>query len=303
MIERIVVPLDGSMTAETILTQVCRVLDRKDSELILLRAVDLTPIKTAMMDAEAALGAAREYLQGQKEKLERGGVKVRIIARLGTPAGAILETVKEQHATMVALATHGASGVSRLLLGSVTEEVLRQSPVPVLVIRPFWSYEVQLPRGSEHPPVRTLLVPVDGTDRSTVSLPGIIELARLFDMRILLLRVLEANKRRPVLAEEHAKALKQLKALARTVEKAGVEAVTLVDVGDPARQILDSIRARGVDLIAMTTHGRSGLKRLVAGSVTERVLRSATVPLLVTCSPERSQETGFTPVPEERQWA
>jgi nucleotide-binding universal stress UspA family protein len=256
-----------------------------------------------MMDADTALGAAREYLQGQKEKLERGGVNVNVIVRLGTPAEAILETVQEQRATMVALATHGAAGVSRLLLGSVTEEVLRRSPVPVLVIRPFWSYEVQLPRGSEHPPLRTLLVPVDGTDLSTASLPGIIELAKRFDMQIVLLRVLEASKRRPVPAEEHAEALRHLKALARTVEKAGVEAVTLVDVGDPARQILDSIRARGVDLIAMTTHGRSGLQRLVAGSVTERVLRSATVPLLVTRASERTFEAGCAPVPGERSRA
>lgn len=286
MMERIVVPLDGSLTAETILAQVRRVLCRNDSEIILVRAVE------DVVDAEVALRAAREYLDAQREKLERGGAKVRVVAGQGTPVDVILETVEEQKATMIALATHGASGVSRLLLGSVAEEVLRRSGVPVLVIRPFWSYELQLPDGNQRPPLQTLLVPVDETDLSTVSLPGIIELARLFDMRIVLLRVLEASKGRAVPAEAHAEAVKQLKALARTVEKGGVEAVTLVDVGDPARQILDSIRSRGIDLIAMTTHGRSGLSRLVVGSVTERVLRSATVPLLVTRYSERIREAG-----------
>jgi nucleotide-binding universal stress UspA family protein len=284
MIERIVVPLDGSLTAEAILPHVRRVLYRNDSEIILVRAVNLVPIETAMMNAEAALGAAREYIYGQKETLEQAGVKVKFVVRMGPPLDVILGVVEEEKATMIALATHGVSGVSRLLLGSVAEGILRKSPVPVLVVRPFWSYELLPPVGGERLPLRNLLVPVDGSDLSTVALPGIIELAKLFEMRIVLLRVLEAGKRKPASDEEHAEAVKQLKALARTVEKSGVEAVTLVEEGDPARQILDSIQARGVDLIAMTTHGRSGLSHLVVGSVTERVLRSATVPLLVTRS-------------------
>src|SRR5579862_1624426 len=282
MIERILVPLDGSMTDEAILPQVRRVLHQNRSEIILVRAVNEAPVVGTMEDGDAALEAAREYLYGQKEKLESAEVRVKAVVRHGAPIDVILKTVGEEKATMVAVATHGASGISRLLLGSVAEGILRRSPVPVLVVRPFWSYELWGSTGGERLPLRNLLVPVEGTDISTVSLPGAIELAKLFGMSILLLRVLEADKRPSVTAEEHAEAVKQLKALARTVEKAGVEALTLVDVGDPARQILDSIRTRGIDLIAMTTRGREGLSRLVVGSVTERVLRSASVPLLVT---------------------
>ncbi len=296
MIERIVVPLDGSLTAEAILPQVRRVLYRNDSEIILVRAVDLVPIETAMMKEEAVLGAAREYVFGQKEKLERAGARVKFDVRMGRPVDVILQVVEEEKATLIALATHGASGMSRLLLGSVAEGILRKSPVPVLTVRPFWAREWVPPTGTERQPIHNLLLPVDGSDLSVASLPGILELAKLFEMRVVLLRVLDGTGRKSTSVEEHAEAVKQLKALAWSVEQKGVEAVTLVEAGDPARRILDSIRSHAIDLIAMTTHGRSGLSRLVLGSVTERVLRSATVPLLVTCSPEaRSMKESILP--------
>lgn len=301
MIERIVVPLDGSLTAEAILPQVRRVLHRNDSEILLVRAVSLSPLETSISAAEVALGAAREYLSGQKEKLERSGARVRCVARMGPTADVILDLVKEERATLIALATHGASGVSRLLLGSVAEEILRRSPVPVLAVRPFWTRDWIPPSGTERPALRNLLVPVEGNDRSVESLPGILELAKLFDMRIVLLRVLDGHRRKPPSEEERAEAAKQLQALAWTIERRGVEALTLVEAGDPARQILDAIRAHSIDLIAMTTRGRSGLGRLLAGSVTERVLRSAAVPLLIQCSPEAGRMSGAPPSRERAQ--
>src|SRR5437868_8333740 len=220
MIERIVVPLDGSLSAEAILPQVRRVLHRNDSEIILVRAVP---------QAEAAQGAAGEYLQGQKEKLERGGARVKALVRVGPPVDAILGVVEQERGTMMALATHGASGVSRLLLGSVAEGILRKSPVPVLAVRPFWCYEQFPPAGVELHPLRNLLLPVDGSDLSESALPGILELAGLFDLRVVLLRVLEGSRRRPASAEDHAEAVKQLKAFAWTLERKAVEAVTLIE--------------------------------------------------------------------------
>src|SRR5689334_23155075 len=123
MIERIVVPLDGSMTAEGILPQVRRLLYRNDSEIILVLAVNLVPVEGAMMNSEIAFDTAREYIYGQKEKLERAGVRVKAVVRMGTPIDVILEVVEHERATMIALATHGASGISRLLVGSVAEGI------------------------------------------------------------------------------------------------------------------------------------------------------------------------------------
>jgi nucleotide-binding universal stress UspA family protein len=160
--------------------------------------------------------------------------------------------------------------------------VIRKTPVPVLLLRPFWSYELQPAGAPEQRPVRNLLLPVDGSDLSLEALPGVIEFADLFETRIVLLRVLEEKKRKSASADGKAEAEKQLQALARSIEKKGVETLSLVEKGDPTEQILKAIRFNDIDLIAMTTHGRSGLRRAVTGSVTENVLRNATVPLLIT---------------------
>lgn len=282
MIERILVPLDGSLTAEAILPQVRRVLYRKDSEVILVRAVVPAPVENALTMAEAEVAVAREYLLGQLDRLEKAGVRARHVVRIGSPVGVILDVAEEQHATMIAMATHGTTGLSRFLFGSVAEAVLRKSAVPVLLVRPFWSYELASAVRPEQAPIRNLLLPVDGSDLALEALPGVVEFAELFETRIVLLRVLEAKKRRAGTAAEKAEAEKQLKAIAKTIEKQGVETIRLVETGEPVDQILKAVRFHEVDLIAMTTHGRSGLSRAVTGSVTEEILRSATVPVLVT---------------------
>ena len=161
MIERIVVPLDGSLTAEAILPQVRRLLYRKDSEVILVQAVIPPPVENSLAIAEAQLEAARQYMFGQKERFEKSGVRVTFEVRIGAAVGVILDVVQEQKATMIALATHGGTGISRLLFGSVAEGILRKSPVPVLLVRPFWSYDLVPPGAPEHRPLRNLLLPVD----------------------------------------------------------------------------------------------------------------------------------------------
>lgn len=279
MLERIVVPLDGSLTAEAVLPQVRRILRRQDSEILLVRAVVPAPVENSIMMAEASLGAARTYLSGIQERLEREGVRVTTDIRVGSAIGVILEVVEEKKASMIAMATHGATGLKRILLGSVAEVVLRKSPVPVLVVRPFWTDEEQAREPAETGPFRNLLVPVDGSDLAELALPAALELARLFEARAVLLRVLEEPKEEAAAgvreAEEH------LDAISRTFERRGIDTFTLVQKGDPVEEILTSARFHHADLIVMTTHGRSGLSRLVTGSVTEQVLRRATVPLLV----------------------
>jgi len=282
MIERIVVPLDGSLTAEAILPQVRRVLYRSDSEIILVQAVEPPMVDNAIILPEQALAAAREYMLAKVDRLQREGVRVRCIVRFGTPAGVILDVVESEKATMVALATHGATGLKRLLFGSVAESIIRKSPVPVFLLRPFWSYDLAPAGASELRPVRNMLLPIDGSDLALQALPGIVEFARLFESRIILLRIFEGADRRAVVAPETTRAREELEELARAIEKKGVKAVRLLGTGDPVERILKTVSEQKIDMIAMATHGRSGLSRLKDGSITEQVLRRAEVPLLVT---------------------
>jgi nucleotide-binding universal stress UspA family protein len=280
MIERIVIPLDGSLTAEAILPHVRRILHRNDSEVILLRAVVPAPVENSILVADAATLGAREYIHGVQERLDRQGVRVESEVRVGSPIGVILDVVEDRKATMIAMATHGATGVKRLLLGSVAEAVLRKSPVPVLAVRPFWTSEEPPSDDAERRPIRTLLVPVDGSDLSSLVIPAALEFAGLFEPRVVLLRVLDAKKKSAGTADlEEAKS--HLAGLARSFERKGIDTLQLVGKGDPVDEILKTARFHDVDLVAMTTHGRSGIGRLVTGSVTEQVLRQAPVPLLV----------------------
>lgn len=282
MMERIVVPLDGSMTAEAILPQLRRILYRQDAEVVLVRAVVPPPIENSLEFAMADRGAAREYLMGKQEALEQAGVRVKSIVRIGSPVGVILDVVDEEKATMIALATHGSSGISRLLMGSVTEGLLRKTTVPVLAVRPFWSYELLAQGGTERKPIQTVLLPVDGSDCSLESLPAVAQLCELFESRVLLLRVMEPKKHAPAAPPEWAEAEVQLARLSGILERRGVETTRLVREGDPTEEILKTVKEQGIDLVAMSTHGRGGLTRALTGSVTEQILRQATVPLLVT---------------------
>jgi len=148
MIERIVVPLDGSPTAEAILAQVRRILHRTDSEVILVRAVVPPPAEDSigLAGAEAMIDAARNYTQGLEARLKDEGVRVKSITRVGTAAGVILDAARDEQASLIAMATHGETGLKRILLGSVTERVLRKSTVPVLVVQPFHSYDNAAPQ-------------------------------------------------------------------------------------------------------------------------------------------------------------
>lgn len=282
MIERIVVPLDGSMTAEAILPQVRRVLYRKDSEIILVRAVDPPVIENAIMMAEETLASAREYILAKVERLQERGVRVRHIVRFGSPLGVILDAVESEKATMIGLATHGVTGLKRLLFGSVAESLIRMSPVPVLLVRPFWSYDLAPVGSPELRPIRKLLLPVDGTGRAREALPGILEFAGVFDTQVVLLRIVAGADRRAVEASELARAEQELEELAKLIEKQGIQTLRLMGAGDPAERILKTVDEQDVDVIAMATHGRSGVSRLMEGSITEEVLRKAKVPILVT---------------------
>ena len=280
MLERIIVPLDGSLTAEAVLPFVRRFLHRTDSEIILVRAVIPAPVENSMMVVDASLGPARVYIKEVQERLEREGVRVKSAIHVGSAIGIILDAVEEEHATMIAMATHGATGLKRILLGSVAEAVLRKSPVPVFVVRPFWTAEQAVPDDLETRPVRNILLPVDGSDLAELAVSPALELATLFEGRVLLLRVVEPRKNAD---DEHdlEEARNHLQGIAREFERRGVRTHTLVEKGEPVDEILKTLRFHQADLVVMTTHGRSGLSRLVTGSVTEQVLRKASVPLLV----------------------
>lgn len=267
---RILVPLDGSPRAEAVLGQVRPLLIRPEAEVLLVQAVDLP--------ANAEFNAARlldqsleegvEYLEGVKRRLEEDGGRARVFVRTGPPADVVLDLAEKEQATLIALSTHGRTGPARWMLGSVAEKVLRASPVPVLALR---STD---PAG---PDFRKIVVGVGG-DGALDVLDPVIEIAKRFGSQVLLLNVCEGHPACAVPVPWMTRAYER-------VHAAGLKVEPLMRMGDPAHELLEVAREQGAGLIALTTHGRSGPRRWLLGSVAERVLRQASVPLLVVRGP------------------
>jgi nucleotide-binding universal stress UspA family protein len=281
MFEKILVPLDGSSLAEETLLHLRKLLSRGDAELILVCAADPSSAKHAPWIPEArSLGEAGRYLSGIQDRLSEEGLRVSSHARRGAPAKVILNMAQEYKATMIAMASHGRTGLRRLILGGVAQEVLRKSPVPVYVVRPFRSHE-GLPRTTAGPDdqfIHTILLPFDGRELASTMVPLVSELADLFESRVVLLSVQEPGaKKREDVAEPSA----TLGKVSLELEEQGVATLSLIRRGNPAREILEAARMHHADLIAMATHGRSGMSRLVMGSVTEKVLHDAPCPMLI----------------------
>jgi nucleotide-binding universal stress UspA family protein len=280
MLNRILVPLDGSPTAEEIFSQLRRILRPHESELILFQALPLYPLK-GDTDSE-------KYLRRIAFQLTNDGYPSRYLLRPGLAAESIFEIAAAERASLIALSTHGRTGLARWVLGSVAEKVLQASSLPVLVARSFPS---TLSRGRrEAMPVRNFLVPLDGSRISLDALDPVLKLARPVDAHVTLLHVSEPS---PYDGRWNSPD-ETLKDAETVLRNACIPAAVESRAGDPSEEILKIIDEKAIDLIAMTTHGRSGPSRWVFGSVTAKVLRSASVPLLVVRHPVAVTGTSAT---------
>ena len=285
----ILVPLDGSELAEQVLPYAQEFARRFDAELLLLTSIQPVGIWDATAtainwDREERL--AQEYLDAQKERLEAAGVKVRVKRQHGEAAANILETAEAENVGLVAISTHGRSGISRWLFGSVADRIVQNSHVPLLMIRPDDKTEPK-------PVFEKLLVPLDGSDVAASVLPFVEEVAKRFGASLVLYHAVPPISAYPgfetvnpqldgkVLQEMQQQAKELLSAAARDIEGRGTHATVAVSIDLAVDGILRAAKETGADLIAIGTHGRSGLGRMVMGSVANAVMRRSILPCLL----------------------
>ncbi|SRR5579884_313220 len=284
MLSTILVPLDGSPFAERALPYATTLARAAHARLLLLRAVLAHPLPgtdpalaqlTAVQHAEAALAAVAE-------RLRRDGLAVDTAVYYDEAATAIADAAHYRHADLIVMSTHGRTGLGRWLYGSVADRVLRRAEVPVLLI-PATCERVWAGAGALR-----VLVPLDGSAFAEEALAPAEALATGREMVLLLVQVVEPPA--PMMANgslafdpeaELAAAEQYLKQVADRL-RGQVQAVEIhTAVGEPAACIAQAARAHQADVIAMATHGRSGLARLVLGSVATGVLARASTPLLL----------------------
>ncbi|MCE7869962.1 universal stress protein [bacterium CPR1] len=286
---RILVPLDGSPLAEAALPHALGLASRSGAELVLASVrEDLASAVPAHLLAEVESSwpeLHRAYLSTLSEKV--GG---RLEMAMGQPAQEIVGWTESLGADLVVMGTHGRRGLSRWLVGSVADKVMRHSHCPVLLVRsPEISAaqareQVELAVAGQWPRYPRILVPLDGTALSEQSLGGACLLARQDQSELTLMRVLDfpnptfasteipstwADMVRADLDESHQRYLDEK---ARELETQGYKVKTTYRHGSPADRILEQTQ----DLIVMASQGGGFF-----GSVAERVVHRAECPVLL----------------------
>jgi nucleotide-binding universal stress UspA family protein len=276
----IVVPLDGSALAELALPYALTLARAAQGRLILLHAAPESAVRRRP-DVEVQIAAD---LDGLAELLNKDGIVVSTQLSHEAPAQAITQTAREQRADLIVMGTHGRGGIGRALYGSVADQVLRSSPVPVFLVSP--SGERWWP---EKRPLR-ILVPLDGSSAAEEALDLADTLGRLVPVRLVLLRVAETAYsftsagfpiRVDPSAAEQDEARKYLRRAASRELATTWPVEVRVEKGEPSTTIAKVGWDLPADLIVMSTHGRGGLARLTLGSVATGVLQRARSPLLL----------------------
>ncbi|MCW8138310.1 MAG: universal stress protein [Planctomycetota bacterium] len=281
---KILVPLDGSRLADGILAHVRRlVAEAPGAEVTLLQA-----LPAYLSDDEVALRRheADEHHAALRKLLAHEGVAVRSrVVVAADPAECVVDAARDLGADLIALSTHGRSGPSRWLRGSVAERVLRGATVPVYTANP----QGLVMTDDAIVGWRRVLVPLDGSERATRVLALAGRFALSSDAEVVLLHVDEPEVPgvHPVPEVAARKAQERAEAaLAEAKERLGRAGLQRVRVigrygADPAAEVLEAAREVDADLIAIASHGRTGLARWRFGSVAEKVLRAAEAPLLI----------------------
>jgi nucleotide-binding universal stress UspA family protein len=299
MATRILVPLDGSSLAEQALPCAVTLARGLPAELVLLRAIWIPPdiletldestvelnVIVAQLEAEAY-----DYLGTLVEQLREAGLSARSVVRWGPAAETILDYASQVNVDQIVMATHGYSGIKRWTHGSVAERVLQAARMPLLLERVG---EQDLASDWQQPArCHRILVPLDGSPVAEQILPSVVSVAQAMSGELILFQVPIAHVSgwmtgewylpiQGVLdtAEEDAHAY--LSTVAGRLKEQGLDVATATEIGSVADCIVEYAEVNHVDLIAMCTHGRTGLARWALGSVADRVLRAGGKPILL----------------------
>jgi nucleotide-binding universal stress UspA family protein len=289
MIKRIMVPLDGSDLAEQALPLASSLASAYDAEVLLASVIVAVEHydgeDVGLVDEKGRLAAER-YLATKEAYLTRKGVRVRATVAGGRPHVVISSLCDLEEVDLVVMTTHGRSGVSRWTLGSVADKVLRTTSTPLILIHPSV-------HGTTPETVARIVVPLDGSELAEAALNEAERMAKRMNASLHLVRAVVPPAvmfgseyvpgAAPAIDQVESDAREYLEELAMSLNERGVTTTTEVRTGIPAEVILAEASEPG-DLVAMSTHGRSGVDRWFLGSVADAVVRHGDIPVLVVRS-------------------
>jgi nucleotide-binding universal stress UspA family protein len=301
MFRKILVPLDGSDLAERALEPASALAKLVNGELLLM-GVAVPEIIVAeygsvnVYHLSQALDRSHHellgYLQSVQQSIADSRCTVRVAVKDGDPASAIVDIAVEESTDLIVMSTHGRSGFTRWMMGSVTTKVLHKAPCPVLAVR---SAE----------PISRVLITLDGSELAEQALEPGFEVAKRLGAQVTLLTVqveseidstritelerAESGLGKRVQRRVYERDKQYLQNIADHYEAiTGLKAQNLVADGHVAQAILYFAEQWGADLIVIATHGRTGLRRWIYGSVTEKILGGAHCAMMIIRPPDHT---------------
>ena len=293
MFTRILVPLDGTPFAESMLTPATLLAERCGAELLLVYATGLVRPFSAGSSPKQEAAA---YLQRVADRLQHEGVSVQITVSPEMPADGILDQAEQQHADLIAMRTHGRMALESLLHPSVTWRVFRQSQAPIFT----WRLEHELGTSEAIHALphfmldRTapIMVPLDGSSLAERALPIACAFAQFFGNPLLLVRA-AAEPLLPGVGADYpqeltraeaqvlAAAEEYLQARQRALQEHGLTVEVEAALAMPVPYIEEVVKQRQAGLIVMAAHGRSGPGRLLLGGTARSLLGQAMAPVVL----------------------
>jgi nucleotide-binding universal stress UspA family protein len=298
MFEKILVPLDGSPLAQVVLPYVMLMAKGFDSRVILFHVAETAldheaPEHKAYAHEtmERIRPLAENYLAGVADQLREEDIEVETKVVKGKAVAQIVEEAEQEKVGLVAMSTHGRSGLARLVMGSQIDRILHACEQPVLLVRP----REEDTSGEAVGRLSKIIVALDGSKDAEAAIPLAEELAKVLGLELILVQVVHVETTvyfgsigpdswgvpSDVLQRLAETASDYLKGLAKQLEARGLTVRSEVLLGWPGPRIVEFAKETPDSLIAMTTHGRSGFHRWATGSVTDAVVRQTGEPVLV----------------------
>ncbi|MDD4984289.1 MAG: universal stress protein [Dehalococcoidales bacterium] len=292
MFRRILVPLDGSKTAEVVMPYATAIATIYGSR------ITLVSVSESAADAsniyETYLNSVAKKLRHQLKEWGTGEqYEVQTKVLVGNPALEIVGFASKEKISIIVMASRGSSGEGPWLLGHIAAKILRTTDRPVLLIRTSAS-DTAL---EQKKLIRKILVPLDGSKAGESALCYAERLAKIMSAEIVLIEVFEpmgsigsSGIYYTVRDDEAVRRtlISYLDTIAQPIKEQGINVSSVVDFGNPASQIMKYAEENSVDLITISSHGRSGVGRWVFGNVTDKILHTGDVAVLVVRTSEAS---------------
>ena len=309
MFTKALVPLDGAEVSKGVIPFVTQFARGLDIGVVLATAVEFDPLREGLLNRIAGGLTDAPSADALRERIERDvknrledladsmaleGIAAETLVRFGPVSDSIIGMAQDSDCDLIAMSTRGRGVVSSGLLGSVTYKIMHESPMPVMAITP----ERAAQNWGDDYAIKQIILPLDGSELAEAALPYAAVIAQRMNMTVTLVSVLSLDDvaysegynlgsvLRDVEGEMEVETRRYLAGVARQLREDGLDArIEVLRGGSASSEIANLARETDHNMIALATHGRSGVRRLLMGSVAEAVVRESGDPALIIRPP------------------